>query len=201
MRTSTLYTIGTALSRAQGTGVSVDVLVTGQWLHGRVSALDGHGLVLHGDDDVLSVLRMETISAVQVRQASAFEGRPEVEAHVPDPTVHPMPAASGATGSPGAGDAPDWARPEAARAAHRAKDRDVDPDAADRAWTGPVRERPDLDAGYAFGPGPSAIVVPSPRAAERPTLGPIVAPSAVPDAGLHTMLRSRRTVLEPSPVA
>ena len=192
MRTSTLYTIGTALSRAQGTGVSVDVLVTGQWLHGRVSALDGHGLVLHGDDDVLSVLRMETISAVQVRQASAFEGRPEVEAHVPDPTVHPMPAASGATGSPGAGDAPDWARPEAARAAA--------PN-ADRAWIGPVRERPDLDAGYAFGPGPSAIVVPPPRTAQRPTLGPIVAPSAVPDAGLHTMLRSRRTVLEPSPVA
>jgi hypothetical protein len=190
MRTSTLYTIGTALSRAQGTGVSVDVLVTGQWLHGHVSALDGHGLVLHGDDDVLSVLRMDTISAVQVRQASAFEARAEVEAHVSDPTVRPMPAASSAATTSGVGDAPDWARPEAARVPE-----------AERSWTGPVRERPDLDAAYAFGPGPSAIVVPSPRTAERPTVGPIVAPYAAPDAGLHTMLRSRRMVLEPVPAA
>ena len=79
MRTSTIYTIGTALTRAQGTGVSVDVLVAGQWLSGYVSALDGHGLVLHRNDGVLSVLRMESISAVQVRQAEAFEERPEVE--------------------------------------------------------------------------------------------------------------------------
>ncbi len=99
--TSTLYTIGTALSRAQDAEVAVDLLVTGQWIHGRVSALDGHGVVLHGDGDELSIIRMQSIDAVKVRQAAAFEGRPEVEAGtheeaaqpMPSGQAHPMPAA------------------------------------------------------------------------------------------------------------
>jgi hypothetical protein len=176
MRTSTIYTIGTALNRAQGSDVTVDVLVDGHWLHGHVTAVDGHGLVLHGDDDMLSVLRMDSITAVQVRQSSAFEQLPEGTTSSTE-DAHPMPAA------PSPSHAPDWARPEAARVAAQP-------------WTGPVRERRSTEA-YAFGPGPSAGVVPSPRGMPRPTVGPIVAPSAVPDAGLHTMLRSRRTVVEP----
>jgi hypothetical protein len=99
--TSTLYTIGTALSRAQDSEVAVDLLVTGQWIHGRVSALDGHGVVLHGDDDELSIIRMESIDAVKVAQAAAFEGRPQVEAGpteaahpMPGGQAHPMPAAA-----------------------------------------------------------------------------------------------------------
>lgn len=178
MRTSTIYTIGTALTRAQGSDVTVDVLVNGQWLHGHVTAVDGHGLVLHGDDDVLSVLRMDSITAVQVRQSSAFEQLPEGSTS-PAEAAHPMPAA------PSSSSAPDWARPEAARV-------------ADQPWTGPVRERRSSEATYAFGPGPSAGVVPSPRGMPRPTVGPIVSPSAVPDAGLHTMFRSRRTGAEPT---
>lgn len=101
--TSTLYTIGTALSRAQDAEVAVDLLVTGQWIHGRVSALDGHGVVLHGEDDELSIIRMQSIDAVKVRQAAVFEGRPEVEAGghedaaqpMPSGQAHPMPAAPG----------------------------------------------------------------------------------------------------------
>ena len=99
--TSTLYTIGTALSRAQDAEVAVDLLVTGQWIHGRVSALDGHGVVLHGEDDELAIIRMQSIDAVRVRQAAAFEGRPQVEAAghgdeahpMPNGQAHPMPAA------------------------------------------------------------------------------------------------------------
>ena len=90
--TSTLYTIGTALSRAQDADVSVDLLVTGQWIHGHVSALDGHGVVLHGERDELSIIRMGSIDAVKVTQAATFEGRPQVEA-ASDATAHPMPAA------------------------------------------------------------------------------------------------------------
>jgi hypothetical protein len=164
MRTSTIYTIGTALTRAQGTGVGVDVLVTGQWLRGHVTAVDGHGIVLHGDDDVLSVLRMDSISAVQVRQAAAFEAHGEVESRQHEATVHPMPAAGGDDS---------WTR-----------------------YSGPVRDadtRP--DPGSAFGRVPDVVDVPAPRRAERPTVGPIVAPSALPDAGLHTMFRSRRVPL------
>lgn len=97
--TSTLYTIGTALSRAQDSEVAVDLLVTGQWIHGHVSALDGHGVVLHGTDDELAIIRMGSIDAVRVAQAAAFEGRPQVEARSSgaDPTMagdhaRPMPA-------------------------------------------------------------------------------------------------------------
>lgn len=197
MRTSTIYTIGTALGRALGTDVSVDVLVNGQWLRGHVTAVDGHGLVLHGEDDVLSVLRMDSITAVQVRQSSAFEQLPEGGTSTDGATAHPMPSPGRPT-SGGEHDhgRPDWARPEAAR-----EEPGVQAGVQAGAWTGPVRERP--GAAYAFGPGPSAGVVPSPRGMPRPTVGPIVAPSAVPDAGLHTMFRSRRTALdaEAEPVA
>jgi hypothetical protein len=89
--TSTLYTIGTALARAQDADVAVDLLVTGQWVHGRVSALDGHGVVLHGDDDELSIIRMQSVDAVKVRQAAAFEGRAQVEAGPSQHEAHPMP--------------------------------------------------------------------------------------------------------------
>ena len=44
MSDSTLYTIGTALSRAKDQDLTVQVLVEGQWLDGRVVATDGHGL-------------------------------------------------------------------------------------------------------------------------------------------------------------
>jgi hypothetical protein len=99
--TSTLYTIGTALSRAQDSEVAVELLVTGQWIHGHVSALDGHGVVLHGTNDELSIIRMGSIDAVKVAQAAAFEGRPQVEAGSSgsDATMQgdqarPMPAAA-----------------------------------------------------------------------------------------------------------
>ncbi len=167
MRNSTLYTIGTALSRAQGPGVRVDVLVAGQRLSGHVNALDGHGLVLHRNDGVLSVLRMESISAVQVRHAEAFEERPEVEQHQPEDGAHPMPAAPG--------DA--WVSDSA--------DQVVDPSA--RPTVVPLPRRGDASR---------SVVRPPSAPLERPTVGPIVAPHAVPSEGLHTMMRSRRPLSE-----
>ena len=194
MRTSTIYTIGTALTRAQGTGVSVDVLVTGQWLHGHVSAVDGHGLVLHGDDDVLSVLRMDSISAVQVRQAAAFEAHGVVEAPREEATVHPMPAA---------GRDSSWG--QHARQTYDAPSPTYDAPSTYGAGpvtyeAGPVSSAtsPTYEAGpVTYDAGPIVVPAPRPRSGsarsvQRPTVGPIIAPSAVPDAGLHTMLRSRR---------
>jgi hypothetical protein len=90
--TSTLYTIGTALTRAQDADVAVELLVAGQWIHGHVSALDGHGVVLHGEGDELAVIRMGSIDAVKVSQGAAFEGRPQVEAGPTDTSAHPMPS-------------------------------------------------------------------------------------------------------------
>ena len=94
---STIYTIGTALNRAKEADVPVELLLGGQWLVGLVNAIDGHGIVLHGADDELSIVRLSSIDAVRVRHAAAFEGRPQVEGpHDPtaDREAHPMPAAA-----------------------------------------------------------------------------------------------------------
>jgi hypothetical protein len=90
MLRSTIYTIGTALTRAHDREVPVDVLVTGQWIHGNVSAVDGHGVVLQCDDGGIAMIRVENVSVVLVRQAEAFEGQQEA----PRAEAHPMPAAA-----------------------------------------------------------------------------------------------------------
>lgn len=90
MLSSTIYTIGTALTRAHDSEVPVDVLVDGQWIQGDVSAVDGHGVVLCCHDGGLAMIRVESIHAVLVRQAERFSG--QQQATQPD-TAHPMPAA------------------------------------------------------------------------------------------------------------
>ena len=81
MSDSTLYTIGTALNRAKDQGLTVQVLVEGQWLDGRVAATDGHGLVLAAEGLEQSVIRMQSISAVRVFSAA--------------PNAQPMPGPQG----------------------------------------------------------------------------------------------------------
>ena len=63
---SVLYTIGTALNRALDSGVAEQILVEGQWLQGQVTAVDGHGVVLHSEDFEHAVIRMGSVSAVRV---------------------------------------------------------------------------------------------------------------------------------------
>lgn len=63
---STLFTTGTALSRAKDHAVVVRVLVDGQWIEGLVSDVDGHGVVLTGSGTDHHVVRVDAISAVQV---------------------------------------------------------------------------------------------------------------------------------------
>jgi hypothetical protein len=83
---STIYTMGTALSRAEQLGVRVEVLVGGQWLAGFIVANDGVGLVLNSDGEEHSVVRIEGISAVRVL--------------TPAPMSQPLPAASQARPMP-----------------------------------------------------------------------------------------------------
>ncbi|PUA79420.1 hypothetical protein [Nocardioides currus] len=92
MLSSTIYTIGTALTRAHDADVSVDVLVDGQWIHGLVSAVDGHGVVLQCDDGGIAMLRVEKVDAVLVRQAGRFRGDEPAEPGSAD-DAHVMPAA------------------------------------------------------------------------------------------------------------
>jgi sRNA-binding regulator protein Hfq len=86
---SVLYTIGTALNRAHDSGVPVQILVEGQWLNGRVAAVDGHGVVLY-DDAEHSVIRMGSVSAVRMFA--------EAPMRKPIDRVAPMPMPSGAAG-------------------------------------------------------------------------------------------------------
>jgi len=89
MSDSTLYTIGTALNRAKDQGLTVQVLVEGQWLDGRVAATDGHGLVLAAEGLEQSVIRMQSISAVRVFSAASTT---RAHAHATTvPNVQPMP--------------------------------------------------------------------------------------------------------------
>ena len=73
---STLYTIGTALGRAKDHGVVVRVLVDGSWIEGLVSDVDGHGVVLTGDDDAHHVVRVEAITAVRVNATRPLDDEP-----------------------------------------------------------------------------------------------------------------------------
>lgn len=88
---STIYTIGTALNRAQDNETPVEVLVEGQWISGHVVAVDGHGVVLTTDTREHSVVRMESVSAVRILSA--------VPARTPITTgAHPMPGPRAANG-------------------------------------------------------------------------------------------------------
>lgn len=84
---STLYTIGTALRHARDLAVEVHVLVAGQWLHGEIRAIDGHGLVLAAGPGEHAVVRMTDIAAVRVLREA-----PTMSDHVLEAHARPMPA-------------------------------------------------------------------------------------------------------------
>lgn len=88
MNSSTIYTIGTALNRAHQLGLTVEVLVEGQWLAGSVIAVDGHGVVLTDRDLDHSVVRLEQVAAVRV--LSTMPGR-EPSPRTTVPNARPMP--------------------------------------------------------------------------------------------------------------
>jgi len=91
---STIYTMGTALSRAEQLGVRVEVLVGGQWLAGYIVANDGVGLVLNSDGEEHSVVRIESIFAVRVLTPAPMAQpmpQPKSQPLVPAPQARPMP--------------------------------------------------------------------------------------------------------------
>ena len=70
MESSTLYTIGTALDRAMDNGLTVAILVEGQWLTGRVAAVDGHGVLLVCEEQEHAIIRISDVAAVRVYTAA-----------------------------------------------------------------------------------------------------------------------------------
>jgi hypothetical protein len=97
MHDSTLFTIGTALRRAERSNLPVEVLVQGHWLRGTVAGLDGHGLVLSTHSEH-SVVRLESIIAVRVPEqvddapvAKTFDEHHELTVKVTDEDAWAMP--------------------------------------------------------------------------------------------------------------
>jgi hypothetical protein len=60
-----MFTVGTALRRAEDNHLPVEVLVQGEWLHGNVAGLDGEGVVLSTHSEHC-VVRLGSISVVRI---------------------------------------------------------------------------------------------------------------------------------------
>ena len=61
---STVFTVGTLLSRAESSGTRVRVLVEGNWIAGTPLVCDGHGVILETPEDGQYLVRVEAITAV-----------------------------------------------------------------------------------------------------------------------------------------
>jgi hypothetical protein len=67
---TTIFTVGTALRRAENNHLPVEVLVHGHWLRGTVAGVDGQGVILSTHSEH-SVVRLESISAVRIPETMA----------------------------------------------------------------------------------------------------------------------------------
>ena len=77
---STMFSVGTLLRRAEDTGTEVKVLVQNTWLTGRVLGCDGLGAILDDGEGNQSLVRLDHIAAVTFSRA-------EMEDDQPDPTA------------------------------------------------------------------------------------------------------------------
>ena len=87
---STLYTIGTALNRARDNDTPVRILVGGEWIAGRVVAIDGFGVVLNSEEREHSVIRIEAVHAVKIATIAPIR-TPITAAAMPMPGPRPTP--------------------------------------------------------------------------------------------------------------
>jgi hypothetical protein len=67
---TTIFTVGTALRRAENNHLPVEVLVQGHWLRGTVAGIDGQGVILSTHSEH-AVVRLESVSAVRVPETMA----------------------------------------------------------------------------------------------------------------------------------
>jgi sRNA-binding regulator protein Hfq len=65
------FTIGTALLDARDHKFPVELLVEGHWITGEVAAVDGFGVVLSRESTQHSVIRIESIAAINVDEDRA----------------------------------------------------------------------------------------------------------------------------------
>ncbi len=66
---STMFSVGTLLRRAEDTGAEVKVLVQNSWLTGHVLGCDGLGAVLDDGRGSQSLVRLDQVAAVTFSRA------------------------------------------------------------------------------------------------------------------------------------
>lgn len=71
---STMFSVGTLLRRAEDTGVEVKVLVQNSWLTGRVLGCDGLGAILDDGAGNQSLVRLDQVAAVTFSGAQMEDG-------------------------------------------------------------------------------------------------------------------------------
>ena len=67
---STMFSVGTLLRRAEDTGAEVRVLVQNSWLTGRVLGCDGLGAILDDGQGSQSLVRLDQVAAVTFSRAA-----------------------------------------------------------------------------------------------------------------------------------
>jgi hypothetical protein len=99
---STIFTVGTALRRAENNSLPVEVLVHGHWLRGTVAGVDGEGVILSTHSEH-AVVRLQSISAVRIPEtmtdvpvAETFDQHHQLAVTVahPDEGAFAMPGAT-----------------------------------------------------------------------------------------------------------
>lgn len=76
---STMFSVGTLLRRAEDTGAVVKVLVQGSWIEGNVLGCDGLGAVLDDGAGEQYLVRLDSVVAVNFSR-SQVEGEDLVDA-------------------------------------------------------------------------------------------------------------------------
>lgn len=78
VQSSMQVTVGSALNRAWDQGQCVDVLAGGHWFSGMISAVDGTGVALDGENFERYVIRLDQVGAVRIRSVASGSGLPEL---------------------------------------------------------------------------------------------------------------------------
>ena len=101
MHGSTIFTVGTALRRAENNHLPVEVLVYGHWLRGTVAGVDGQGVILSTHSEH-AVVRLESISAVRIPETMADAPTAETFDEHHELTIADARAEDGSFAMPGA---------------------------------------------------------------------------------------------------
>jgi len=79
IQSSMQVTVGSALNRAWDQGQPVDVLAGGHWFSGLISAVDGMGVALDGENFERYVIRLDQVGAVRIRSMAAGSSLPALD--------------------------------------------------------------------------------------------------------------------------